>query len=59
MMEKDPEFIRDNWYYLTVNMVLANWYEKCGRTFAANEIYRKMVAFEPEFLMAREKLNKK
>jgi hypothetical protein len=59
MMERDPDFIRGNWYYLSVNMVLANWYEQCGRTYAAREICRKMVTLEPEFEMARQKLDKK
>ncbi len=58
MMETDPEFIKQNWYYLNVNMILASWYEERGRTFAANEIYRKVILFEPEFSWAREKLAK-
>jgi tetratricopeptide (TPR) repeat protein len=58
LMEKDPESIRNNWYYLNVHMILAAWYEERGRTFASREIYRKMVAFEPGFAWVREKLQK-
>jgi len=58
LMEKDPALTNENWYYLNVNMILANWYEARGRTFDAREIYRKMVAFEPDFTWAKEKLSK-
>ena len=56
MMEQDHSFMQKNWYYLNVNMILAAWYEERGRTFAAREIYRKLIEFEPEFTWVREML---
>lgn len=56
LMEKDPGLVRENWYYLHINMILAAWYEEKGRTFAAREIYRKLTGLEPHFSWAREKL---
>ncbi|MCX6226768.1 MAG: hypothetical protein NTV01_18810 [Bacteroidia bacterium] len=56
LMEKDSSFIRNNWYYLNVNMMLAGFYKQAGRTFSEREIYRKMIRFEPRFGWAKEKL---
>ncbi len=56
MIEKDPSLIRNSWYYLHINMVLGNWNADRGRTFAARELYRKMLQIEPEFVWAKEKL---
>jgi len=58
LMEKDPHFNSKNWYYLNINVVLAGWCEKRSRTFAAREIYRKLILTEPQFNLAREKLGK-
>lgn len=56
LMEQDPPSLQKNWYYLNMNMILAAWYEERGRTFAAREIYRKLIEFEPDFTWALEKL---
>jgi hypothetical protein len=58
MMEKDPGFIKNSWYYLNVNLILSNWYELRGRTFASNEISRKILQIEPKCNWAKEKLEK-
>ncbi len=58
LMEKNPDLIRHNWYYLNVNMILANWYQTRGRTFASHEVYRKVVQIEPEFSRAKQELAK-
>lgn len=58
LMEKNPEFIRHSWYYLNVNMILANWYQTRGRTFASHEVYRKVLQIEPEFSRAKQELAK-
>ena len=59
MMEKDLDFIKENWYYLNVHMILASWYEQRGRSFASHEMYRKVLEIEPRFAWANEKLAKK
>lgn len=59
LMENNPSLIRNNWYYLNIQMILASWSEESGRTFAAREIYRKLIQLEPRFSWAREKLEKK
>lgn len=56
LMEKDPDLVRESWYYLNIQMILAAWYEEKDRTFAAREIYRKVIGLEPQFSWAREKL---
>jgi len=56
LMEKDPAFIKNNWYYLNVHMILAGWYESRNSTFFAHELYRKILLIEPRFNWAREKL---
>jgi tetratricopeptide (TPR) repeat protein len=56
LMEKNPGSIRGSWYYLNINMILAGWYAQQSRTFAANEIYRKLLAMEPDFNWARQEL---
>ncbi len=58
MMERDPLFISRSWYYLNANTILASWYQSRNRTFAAREIYRKLIKIEPGFTWALEKLNK-
>ena len=57
-MEKDPAGIKKNWYYVRINMVLADWYLTRNRTFAAHEIYRKMIAMEPGMEEAKQRLAK-
>jgi tetratricopeptide (TPR) repeat protein len=58
LLEQDPAKLKGNWYYLNIQMVLAAWYEERGRTFASRELYRKVIAFEPGFSWAKEKLGK-
>lgn len=55
LMEADPLLLKNNWYYLNINMMLAGYYEQSGMTVAAREIYRKMIRLEPEFHWARER----
>jgi tetratricopeptide (TPR) repeat protein len=57
LMEKDPAFTKNNWYYLNVHMILASWYESRNMTFFAHEIYRKLLTIEPRFNWAKEKLD--
>jgi tetratricopeptide (TPR) repeat protein len=56
LMEKDPDFIKQNWYYLNVHMILASWYESRNMSYFAHETYRKILQVEPRFNWAREKL---
>jgi tetratricopeptide (TPR) repeat protein len=58
LMEKNPAYIRENWYYLNVHIILGDWYGQRGRSFASREVYRKLLEIEPEFVWAKEKLAK-
>jgi len=58
IMEKNPAYIRENWYYLNVHIILGDWYGQRGRSFASREVYRKLLGIEPEFGWAKEKLAK-
>jgi tetratricopeptide (TPR) repeat protein len=59
ILEKDPAKVNFNWYYLNASIILASRYEATGRTFAAREIYRKLIEFEPLFNFPKEKLLKR
>lgn len=58
MMEKDTSFIKNNWYYLNVHMILAGCCKELNMTFRSREIYRKLLNMEPRFNWAREMLAK-
>ncbi len=58
LMERDQVWIKGNWYYLNVNLILASCYHKMGRTFAAHEVFRKLILAEPDFEVARKELEK-
>ncbi|MFO7616414.1 MAG: hypothetical protein R6V75_04115 [Bacteroidales bacterium] len=56
LMEADPAFNRKDWYYLNIQMILAEWYASRNLTFLAQEIYRKLLSIEPAFQWAGEKI---
>ena len=57
MIENDRLEIKNNWYYLNIQMVLAGWYKERNMTFRAREVYRKILAAEPRFNWASEMLS--
>lgn len=55
--EKDPESAKNNWYYLNIQMILADWYIERGMAARSTYLYKKLLRFEPDFEWAKEKLN--
>ena len=47
LMEKNPDQLIENWYYLKIHLVLADWYTKTGYSNRAQGIYLKVGKLEP------------
>ncbi|MCK9324637.1 MAG: hypothetical protein M0P69_03990 [Bacteroidales bacterium] len=59
LMEQNLADYQGYWYYLNTHMILAEWYNSRNQAFLAKEVYRKLLAMEPNFQWATEKLQEK
>ncbi len=57
-LQADPEKIKDNWYYIKIQMILADRYEQLELPNLAESIYQNILEFEPNFKLAQTKLDK-
>ncbi len=55
-MEGEKSFGKKNWYYLNILVVLAQSYEATGQIKEALGVFKKILAFEPEFQWVRDEL---
>lgn len=53
-LEKNPEQLKNNWFYLNIHMILARWYKEKGQVAKGNYLVKKVLQREPEFQWARE-----
>ncbi len=56
LLEKDPDEMENNWFYLNMLMMLADAYERTSQAALARETYRKILQVEPRFTALNEKL---
>lgn len=56
IMESHPDDLKNNWYYLNVQMILADWYAQREMQAKSRYMYRRIVTFEPGFQWAKEKI---
>ncbi len=55
-LEKNQEQIVENWHYIKMQMVLADWYEQAGYNNRAKSLYLKVLRLEPGFELAQKRL---
>jgi len=56
LFENDPHNLKYNWIYLLVMTNLAQWYDEINSLEKAKLLYKKILAFEPEYKWVKNEL---
>ncbi len=56
IMEKDPQYLKQNWNYLSLLAMMAEAYTEIKEYDKAEEYYKQILTIEPNFLWVKNEL---